>query len=61
MKFDVDYVLSRNPRYVLLFFHEGSPSHEHGVRLLADPRFEERYRLRRDFRVSRLYTRREES
>jgi hypothetical protein len=59
-KFDVNYVLSRRPEYVLLIVQrrldgELVSDYPHGQILLAEPRFLARYETFHDFAGARLY------
>jgi arabinofuranosyltransferase len=62
IKFDPEYVLDREPRYVFLVFvvHPNGgrvPSHRHGAILLKSPRFLREYSVAQDFGTSVLYAR----
>lgn len=62
LKFDADYVFSRQPKYLLLLARRTTSGrlhsdHFHAQRLLGDPRLTERYRARRTFETAVLFER----
>lgn len=61
-KFDVEYVLERDPDYVFLLAQQTPEGvlysdHHHATVLLAEPRFRQRYEVLREFRGAVLFAR----